>query len=378
MEAEKLYEDDVIDLRQLGFALWRRKWIIVAIFAVALVATYVFTSLMTPIYEASTSLLIKDPQSTGERMFLEGGDGVSGRNQVQNSVQLLRSREVAARAHAQLNFGPEDDDVDALRKRITVQPVSGTETIQVSVSHPDAALAANIANAVAESFIELSRDLNRGEVTAAREFIEEQLVQAEAQLDEAELALQRYRGSGGVVAPTEETRMILSRLSDLEMRYLEAEIAYEAAAGAGNAEQMRLHSSRMDALADQIANTETRLQALPEKEMTLAALTREQNVLEQVFLLLRNRLEDVRIAEAMQAPNVAVIDAAVPSTSPISPRKMLNMALGGFLGLFIGLGLALLLEFLDTTVRTPDEIESLLGLPVLGRIPVIRSGPSAR
>src|SRR5690606_14535840 len=165
-------------------------------------------------------------------------------------------------------------------------------------------IAAAMANAVAESFIDLSRELNRSETTVAREFIEEQLQVAQAQL------------------------MAASQ----------------------------------------------RLAAVPEREMTLAALLREQTVLEQVFLLLRGRLEEVRIAEAMRTSNVAVIDPAVPPTRPVSPRPMLNMALALFLGLFAGVAGALLLEFFDTTVKTPEEIGPLLGLPVLGRIPEERAG----
>ena len=55
--------------------------------------------------------------------------------------------------------------------------------------------------------------------------------------------------------------------------------------------------------------------------MVLAGLMREQTVLEQVFLLLRNRYEEVRIAEAMRTSNVAVIDPAVPPRGQSVPVR---------------------------------------------------------
>jgi len=131
-------------------------------------------------------------------------------------------------------------------------------------------------------------------------------------------------------------------------------------------------------LSEQIRQAEERLAALPEKEMELAALTRERNVLEQVFLMLRERLEEVRIAEAMRTPEVAVIDPAVPPQSPVRPRRTLNLVMGAFLGLLLGVGGAVLVEFLDTTVKSPDEAEALLGLPVLGRIPVLHARGNGR
>ena len=85
--------------------------------------------------------------------------------------------------------------------------------------------------------------------------------------------------------------------------------------------------------------------------------------------MLRQRYEEMRITEAMEAANVAVLDPAIVPQNPVKPRKMLNVAIAGFLGIFVGVGLAFVLEFLDTTFKSPDEIESYLGLPILGRMP---------
>lgn len=367
-------EDDIIDLRQLWLALLRRRWIVAAACVLAVLAAFVITRMATPVYEARTTLLIKDPGASGERMFLDTGAAVVTRNQVQNSVQILRSRQVAEMAVARLGDLLPPEERQGWADRISVQPVSNTDTLIVSVQHTDARIAAAMANAVAESFIDLSRELNRSETTVAREFIEEQLQVAQAQLMAAEQALKAYREAGNAVLPSDETRTILNRLGDLEARLLDAQLAREDALRRGATAEAAAYDARIATLQAEIEAASQRLAAVPEREMTLAALLREQTVLEQVFLLLRGRLEEVRIAEAMRTSNVAVIDPAVPPTRPVSPRPMLNMALALFLGLFAGLAGALLLEFFDTTVKTPEEIGPLLGLPVLGRIPEERAG----
>lgn len=368
-------ESDVIDLLQLWVALGRRKAVILATTALAVIAGLVITTVATPVYEAVTTLLVKDPRAAGERMFLDTGTSAVARNQVQNSVEMLRSRQVALRAAERLGYSlaPTDSAFADFHSSIFVQPVPNTETIRVIVRRPSPEEAAAIANAVAESFIELSRELNHGEVSAAREFIEEQLAVAEAQLQAAERALQEYRLQNGIVPPTEEIRAILTLIMELEKRYLEAERAREEARARGATAEANRYTTTLSTLRQQIQEAEARLASLPEKETTLAALTRERDVLEQVYLMLRERLEEVRIAEAMRTPEVAVIDPAVPPRAPVSPRPTLNLVLGTFLGLFLGIGIALGLEFLDSTIRSPDEAEALLGLPVLGRIPVIQS-----
>ena len=75
----------------------------------------------------------------------------------------------------------------------------------------------------------------------------------------------------------------------------------------------------------------------------------------------------------MKVDNVNILSAAELSEnpSPIKPNKMLNMAIAAVLGLMIGVGLAFLLEYLDTTVKTESDVEELLGLPIIGLVSTI-------
>src|SRR5690606_6191172 len=130
-----------------------------------------------------------------------------------------------------------------------------------------------------------------------------------------------------------------------------------------------LFESRLSALENQIMKMNERLEELPEKELQLARLIRDQSVAEQIYLLLRNRYEEVRITEAMQTADVMVIDPSVTPRRPIKPRVSLNVAIAAFLGLFVGVGLAFVLEFLDTSIKSVEEAEAYLDLPVMGRIP---------
>ena len=70
----------------------------------------------------------------------------------------------------------------------------------------------------------------------------------------------------------------------------------------------------------------------------------------------------------MNVDNVTVLSKAevVENQSPIKPRPMLNLAIAFVVGLMASVGLAFLLEYLDNTVKKEEDVESLLGLPVLG------------
>ncbi len=66
---------------------------------------------------------------------------------------------------------------------------------------------------------------------------------------------------------------------------------------------------------------------------------------------------------------VEIIDHAKPGLRPVRPNKPLNIALGVIIGLVVGVGLAFFIEYLDTSVKTIDDVEKALGSPVLGVIP---------
>lgn len=127
--------------------------------------------------------------------------------------------------------------------------------------------------------------------------------------------------------------------------------------------------AREEALRSLRSEIEKDLATLPGKELELARLMRDSKVLEELYVMLRKRNEETRIAEAMQSADVQVIDEAILPRSPIKPRLKLNIAIGGVLGLFLGVGFAFLLEFTDTTLKTKEEIELFLQSPVLGQIP---------
>lgn len=86
----------------------------------------------------------------------------------------------------------------------------------------------------------------------------------------------------------------------------------------------------------------------------------------------------------MNVDNVHILTEAEtkPNPSPVEPRPMLNIAIAVVLGLMIGVGIAFLLEYFDTTIRTEEDIEKKLGLTLLGVVSSmdtedIRSNPLA-
>lgn len=105
---------------------------------------------------------------------------------------------------------------------------------------------------------------------------------------------------------------------------------------------------------------------------TSANYTRaKNNYIKEKALLdgVRMRTQTQTMELAMPRMAVSVRQVAEPASFPSRPRVALNLVLGALVGLVIGLGLAFFIEYLDTSVKTMEDVESLLGVPVLAIIP---------
>ncbi|WP_088228899.1 Wzz/FepE/Etk N-terminal domain-containing protein [Desulfosporosinus sp. FKB] len=75
------------------------------------------------------------------------------------------------------------------------------------------------------------------------------------------------------------------------------------------------------------------------------------------------------VIEIKKVDSVSIVDKAVPPDIPVKPKKSLNIAIAFVVGLMAAVGMAFLLEYFDNTVKTSQDVETLLGIPVLGVIP---------
>ena len=99
-------------------------------------------------------------------------------------------------------------------------------------------------------------------------------------------------------------------------------------------------------------------------------LKREVATNEELYRGLLQRLKETGVTASLEFGNLHIISRAEPALRPYSPNVPRNLALALLLGLSLGTGLAFVMEYLDNTVKVPEELESL-GLATLGLVPVI-------
>lgn len=110
------------------------------------------------------------------------------------------------------------------------------------------------------------------------------------------------------------------------------------------------------------------------KKLELDRLKQESDSAKRQYDSVFKRLKDIELSGLLRTSNVRVLDAARPQMAPVRPNVPQSILLGVVAGLIAGLGLALLLEFLDSSVTSQAEIEERLGLTFLGFVPTIPAG----
>lgn len=119
-------------------------------------------------------------------------------------------------------------------------------------------------------------------------------------------------------------------------------------------------------------------QQLAKKEIQSGILKREADSNQQLYEMLLKRFKEVSLGQGLETNHVRVVEAAVVPTVPVKPRKLYDLSLALAGGLAVGLALAFFREYMDDTVRTGEQLEAALGVPVFAVIPVIPSQNPSR
>ncbi len=139
------------------------------------------------------------------------------------------------------------------------------------------------------------------------------------------------------------------------------------------ANSLGIIQQQLESLQVSIEETQLRLNELAKStsEEELVTRSRLETTLTSnraTYASLLNSREQMRLAAAQSADNVTLFEEAREPKSPIRPKKMQNTVLAGMIGLMLAAGVVFLLEYLDDTLKTPDDVTRTLGLSVLGAI----------
>jgi uncharacterized protein involved in exopolysaccharide biosynthesis len=443
-------------LREYLRLLSKHRWLIAAVFIATAVTGTIWTLLQTPIYQAAATVLIEPelPKVLNIQEVTSTGQGsqeyyrtqyalMTSRPVLRNAVEALtRGHRTAALAALGEGTDPHVRQVGTL----SIEPVRSTQLVLVQFQHPDPALAAEVATAVAQAYVKYNLDVKLKGTRDALAWLNEQMSGLRGKVEDSSTALQNYRVKSGILGIQEQRALTAQKAQEVNRAHLEAQaqrLSIEAKLSALNrianeqagaesvvtsiddplirkmktemAElqvqrskllqtykerhpevlkidaQIQQLSQRMDAeiqkalraldteykvakaREDSLMGAVNRLrnegQQLNEKEIEYGTLQREQDSNQQLYEAVLKRVKETGVQGGLDSNNARVVEEAVPPGAPIRPRKQLALLMSVLAGLGLGIAAALTVEYFDTSVKSPDDIERALGLPVIAIVP---------
>jgi capsular exopolysaccharide synthesis family protein len=129
--------------------------------------------------------------------------------------------------------------------------------------------------------------------------------------------------------------------------------------------------AREKSLKNSLAQLKEEAQNLNEKAIEYGVLKRQAESARQMYDLLIKRFKETSMSEEIKTGNIRIMDQAEVPKNPVKPNAKRNMLLSLVLGLMLGVGGTFFLEYLDNTVKSPEDVKNYLAVPYLAPVPVI-------
>jgi len=490
--------DEQIDLREYLRVILKRRWTIFTVFFLATVIVTIHAFTATPIYEATTKLIIEKENpnvvSIQEVMAVDA----SGSDYYQTQYKIIESRSVARDVIERLDlknseeFFPKPAEdflsvfiqsvketlkswkeavINLLKKdqgdltdaketdyklvngfieRITVEPIRNSRLVNLKFQAKDPVMASKIANTLAQVYIDQNLETKLGAVQDAVKWLHARIEKERKKVAAAEEALLQYKNRYNIVTDFtgENEKITAQKLAQLNTQVVDAEsVRVEAETRFRQAQVLKGSPDMVDSIPEVLSNPlineiktievelykrmselskkygskhpqmvaiDSELKTIQKRKATevnrvinslkneyevslakekslkdalaqqkqeslnlnkkaieYSVLRREAESAREMYDLLIKRFKETSLTEDMKTGNIRVIDRAEVPQSAVKPRKKLNILLAMIVGLTLGTGLAFLFEYLDNTIKTPEEIKRYLDIPYLGPVPAI-------
>jgi capsular exopolysaccharide synthesis family protein len=468
-----------IDLAKYWSLALKHRLLILGCVIAAVVIAVIVTLMTPPTYTAAATIQIDREAAR----VLRADDGMPrempiGEEFFNTQYGLLRSRSLVERIIDSEGLANSNDFIEQMggefearegetatqqadrrRRRIIglisgnlgVSPERGSRLVRITFSSPSAAVSARMANAIAENFIEANLARKFDASLYVREFLEEQIAETKARLEDTERQLVAYAGDQQIITLSDsetgagrslvstslgtlnealgEARVnriaaeerwrqaqnapltsipevmasatyqtLMQQRIQLESQYqekaavfqddypelvelrarideLDAQIRTAATSiRDGIRAQYQIAVNQERALQNQVNGLKGEVLDLGDRSVQYNILMRELDTSRQLYDGLLQRYKEVGVTGGVTSNNISLVDRANPPGGPSSPNLPLNLILALTMGLTLGVIAAFLIEALDDRLTSPDDVESKLGIPALGVIPMLDRG----
>jgi capsular exopolysaccharide synthesis family protein len=302
------------------------------------------------------------------------GDYHAYKDYYETQYKLIKSRTLLSKVADSLGLKAGNphkgaDPVKKLLKIVKVKPVKNSQLVEISAEDPVPEMAAKIVNTLADEYIRQNLERNINTANEAALWLSRRTEEQRQKLRDSELALQRYR--------EEHNISILPQITGEDaIEDIKAEYARLQALLANYSQRYTDEHPEVIELKAQINSLRNKIQGLEDVDMgketmEYRVLEREVQSNKRMYEILLTRLKEIDLSSSLNVNNISIIDRAEIPKKPAKPRVMLNIVLALIAGMVGGISLGFFVDYLDTTIKSPEDVKEILESRFLGAIPDI-------
>jgi polysaccharide biosynthesis transport protein len=446
----------------LAHYLWilrRQAWKIAAFVVATVLATWIVSLRLTPIYESTVSVDIDRQVPTGvlgeeaTRSSTNDADQfiatqvklIESDSVLRPVVDKFRLREVEDGALEEaVDQSPTSLEAPVILKHLKITRPPNTYILQISYRSPNRQLAGDVANEIASSYLAHTYRIRYNATASLSDFMERQLEELKAKMEKSSAAVAQFERELNVINPEEKTSILSARLLELNSEYTKSQASRVAKEAAFNSVQggtieaaqvstqgdalkkltenlndarekfaevknhyglnhpeFKKAQTRVQELESQLASTESSVRQRVEVEYREAVnregmlsgavqetkaefdrlnarsfeyqtLKREADGDKKLYEELVRKIKEAGINASFQNSSIRVADPARPGLKPVFPKLWLNLLLAFLFSAFLAVGIAVVGDVLDNTVRDPDQVTRLMNADVIGSLPAVK------
>ena len=452
-------EEAKIPLSQYLWILKRYRFRILGFIAAVVIFTIIISERLTPIYE-STATIDVDRQVPPAVVGQDSTHGALNDSDqfLATQIKLVQSdsvlRPVDRRFHLreleqQSTSEPRAEDAPVSLNQLKVSRPPNTYLLLIGYRSADPQLAADAANAIAQSYLEHTYNIRLRSSASLSEFMEKQIDELKAKMERSSQALAGFERELNVINPEEKTNILAARLLQLNVEYtnaqadhLKRQAAYdsvrggsmEAALAAPEGDTLRKLTEHLNDAREHFADIKTHYGSNhPEYRRDLARLTeveasidstrteiaqrihigldesdrheqmvrqaladakaefdhlnehsyqyqelkREADADKHLYEELVRKIKEAGINAGFQNSSIRIDDPASPALSQVFPSITLNALLAMMISALAAVGVAVLSDLLDKTIRDPEQVARTLRTEVIGTLPLMKNRSAA-
>lgn len=262
--------------------------------------------------------------------------------------------------------------ISALQEKLVVaEKGKKTGILQLRLQGEDPERIARILDTINTVYLRQNVERRSEEAQKTLAFLEEKLPSLKGELDASETRLNSYRSRLGSVDLSLETQKLLTKTSEIEQQLTLLELKHNEFASKFTPEHPALMTlvQQRATLQSQLAALNSQIKKMPADVQESIQLERDVKVSNDLYIMLLDKAQELRIVKAGTVGNVRNIDEATHPYEPIKPNKALVVGLSFALGAFLGVLTSFLKRALFKGVEDPDQLERALGLPTYASIP---------